>query len=550
MTQFARDRENVPVLVVGGSLVGLATSVFLASYGVEVLTVDRHPGTAIHPRAGHLHLRTLELMRSVGLEDSLQELSAAKYFPNGSINEVYSLAEGEIATYIPDLNGGVEEFSPSRRLFVAQDAIEPLLRSKAIEYGADLVYGSEVVIEGRDDSGVLAVIRELATDKERRVRAQYVVGADGSRSTIRSSLGIEMVGHGELSRSATIYFRADFRHLLGDQQLGVVYVVNDDLRGFFRFEKSGLAGFLVVSSLGDPMVSGNLDTWEALTPERARELVVGALGDESIDVEIDEVALWLASACVTTGYGRERILLVGDAAHVVPPTGGFGGNTGIHDAHNLAWKLAMVVKGQAGGELLGTYEDERLPVGRFTIDQAYARFRHRITPEMIDRSVPDLVDDFTAEIGYCYSSAAVVADGHQSPDGAIGVHPRDAAGRPGSRAAHFWQDADVSSLDLFGQGFVVLAGKEGATWSDAAARVSRRTGIAITFHTANCSAEDFERLYGVGERGASLVRPDGFVCWRRVDGVADPDEALSSAIAGVLARSVEDVAPRRTSATV
>lgn len=232
MTQFARDRENVPVLVVGGSLVGLATSVFLASYGVEVLTVDRHPGTAIHPRAGHLHLRTLELMRSVGLEDSLQELSAAKYFPNGSINEVYSLAEGEIATYIPDLNGGVEEFSPSRRLFVAQDAIEPLLRSKAIEYGADLVYGSEVVIEGRDDSGVLAVIRELATDKERRVRAQYVVGADGSRSTIRSSLGIEMVGHGELSRSATIYFRADFRHLLGDQQLGVVYVVNDDLRGF------------------------------------------------------------------------------------------------------------------------------------------------------------------------------------------------------------------------------------------------------------------------------------------------------------------------------
>lgn len=550
MAQFIRDRDDVPVLVVGGSLVGLTTSVFLAKYGVEVLTVERHPGTAIHPRAGHLHLRTLELMRSVGLEDPLQKLSADKYFPNGSINEVHSLAEGEVATYIPDLNGGVEEFSPSRRLFVAQDAIEPQLRAKALEYGAELVYGSEVVIEGHDDSGVLAVIRNLSTKDERRVRAQYVVAADGNRSTIRSSLGINMVGHGDLSRSATIYFRADFRHLLGDQQLGVVYVVNEDLRGFFRFEKSGLSGFLVVNSLGDPMVPGNLDTWEALTPERARELVVSALGDETIDVEVDEVALWLATASVATGYGRERILLVGDAAHVVPPTGGFGGNTGIHDAHNLAWKLAMVVKGQAGSDLLGTYEDERLPVGKFTIDQAYARFRHRITPEMLDESVPGLVDDFTAEIGYCYSSDAVIPDGHKSRDGAIVVHPRDAAGRPGSRAAHFWQNPDESILDLFGHGFVVLAGSEGKAWCAAAERISRETGISIDSHTVNCSTDDFERLYGVGVRGASLVRPDGFVCWRSVEDVADPDRALSNAIASVLARSVEDLSSERASATV
>lgn len=545
MTQLVGDREEVPVLIVGGSLVGLTTAVYLAQNGVKPLAVERHPGTAIHPRAGHLHLRTLELMRSVGLEDALMDLSAAKYFPNGCINEVRTLATGEIATYIPDLNGGVEEFSPSRRLFVAQDAIEPQLRSKALELGAELLYGSEVVIEGQDESGVFALIRDLETGSERHVRAQYVVAADGNRSPIRNGLGIEMEGYGDLSHSATIYFRADFRHLLGEQQLGVVYVTNDDLRGFFRFEKTGLSGFLVVNSLGDPLAPGGLDIWDSLTAERAHELVASALGDEQIDITVDDVSLWVATSNLASSYGSGRILLVGDAAHVVPPTGGFGGNTGIQDAHNLAWKLAMVVNGQAGDDLLATYEAERRPVGKFTIDQAYARFRHRTTPELLDETVPALVDEFSAEIGYRYYSDAVLTEEVDRNDRKLVAHPRQAGGAPGTRAAHFWQDQGISSLDLFGHGFTLLTGDGGSSWHSAAESVTASTGLVVSAHSAAISADELRGLYGLEPEGAALVRPDGFICWRSVGAQEAPESVLSDVLSRVLVRG--DLA--RTSGT-
>ena len=406
MTVGDEEIEEFPVLVIGGSLVGLTSAMFLARHGVDVLAVEQ-PRHSNLPSAGDLHLRTLELMRSVDLEGPLKELSAALYFPNGCVNEVRSLQSGEVATYIPNLNGGVEEFSPSRRLFVAQDAIEPLLRAKALEHGARLEYGSEVTIERTDASGVIASIRNLETGEVRRVRAQYVVAADGNRSPVRDMLGIGMVGHGELSKSATIYFSADFRHLLGDQELGVTYVVNDDLRGFFRFEKSGLSGFLVVNTLGDPRDPANLDTWPYLSHEHASELVTSALGDPSIEVTVDDVALWRATAIVASKYSDGRVFLAGDAAHVVPPNGGFGGNTGIQDAHNLAWKLALVVNGKAGPELLDSYDEERRRVGQFTIDQAYTRYRRRTTAELIGDDLPELVDDFSAELGYRHFASAI-----------------------------------------------------------------------------------------------------------------------------------------------
>lgn len=534
MTQI--DRDDVQVLVIGGSLVGLTTAMFLARQGVDVLAVERHPGTAIHPRAGHLHLRTLELMRSVDLEEPLRRLSAERYFPNGCVNEVRSLSGGEIATFIPDLNGGVDEFSPSRRLFVAQDAIEPLLRARALEYGATLLYGSEASIESSGDDGVVTVVRDLATGAERRIRARYVVAADGNRSPVRSSLGIDMVGWGELSRSATIYFSADFRHLLGDQELGVTYVTNDDLRGFFRFERSGRSGFLVVNTLGDPTAPANLDVWEGLTPERAEDLVRSALGDASIQITVDDIALWRASADVATGYGTDRVFLVGDAAHVVPPNGGFGGNTGIHDAHNLAWKLAMVVHGQAGAALLASYDAERRPIGRFTIDQAYTRFRRRVTPELIDDGLPALVDDFSAEIGYRNFSDAIDAESPTPAPAGLAVHPREAAGEPGTRAAHFWEDEGLSVLDLYGDGFVLLTGDDGTAWHEAAAELARQADIPLAAHTAALPAAELRRLYGITPSGASLIRPDGFVCWRSTERAADPGKALSTALGRVLAR--------------
>ena len=517
---YARERaygpvmqhEDVPVVVVGGSLVGLSAAVFLADQGVEPLVVERHDGTAIHPRAGHFHLRTLELLRSVGLEEAVRRLSAERFFPNGGINQVQTLAGGEVASYIAELNDGVEAVSPSRRLFVAQDALEPLLRERAEQLGARTSYATEATITQTDPEGVTLELRGRHDDTQRTVCAQWVVAADGWRSPIRRQLGIELNGFGHLSRSATIYFRADCAQLLEGGNQGVIYVANEQLRGFFRFERSGTSGFLAVNTLGDPRAPGALDVTAGLDATRATELVRAAIGVPDIAVEIDDVAPWEATAELADRYRSGRILLAGDAVHPLPPNGGYGGNTGVQDAHNLAWKLALVLRGAAGEDLLDTYESERRPVGQLTIEQAYTRYMRRVTPELAGDDLPDLVDDLRMEIGYLYGADERFCD------------PRTAAGRPGSRAPHVplrHDGADVSSLDLFGHGrFVLLAGRDGALWAAAGQEVAEGLDVPLTAHVLGPEADPsgrFPGAYGVPADGASLIRPDGFVAWRSSD---------------------------------
>ena len=193
--------EEIPVLIVGGSLVGLTTAMLLAHHGVASLSAERHAGTAIHPRAGHFQLRTLEILRQVGLEERVREKSLEMYSASGGINAVDSLAGREIATYVKELNEGVEGFSPSRRVFVNQDVLEPILRERALELGATLRNRVEVAELAQDGDGVSATLRDLDDGSERSVRARYVVAADGNRSPTRADLGIAMVGYGELSRS-------------------------------------------------------------------------------------------------------------------------------------------------------------------------------------------------------------------------------------------------------------------------------------------------------------------------------------------------------------
>lgn len=530
--------EEVPVLIIGGSLVGLTTAMFLGLNGVAATAVERHAGTAIHPRAGHLQLRTLEIMRSAGLEPELQRLSAEKYFPNGGINLMHTLAGGEVASFIPDLNQGVEEFSPSRRLFIAQDALEPLLRARAEELGAHLNYQSEVVDLREEDAGVLVVVRDLSTGRERTIRAQYVVAADGSRSPSRARLSVRTSGYGALSNSATIYFRADCRELLAGAELGVIYIDNEHLRGFFRFERSLTGGFLAVNTLGDPTVPGALDVTAGLTEAGAADLVRAAIGDPSVKVEIDDIAAWVAAADVADRFQVGRVLIAGDAAHVVPPNGGFGGNTGIQDAHNLAWKLAAVLRHGAGPGLLASYDAERRPVGRLTIEQAYSRYRHRVTPELMDDDVPALVDDFSMEIGYRYRSDAIVSENPESDvddSFAVADHPRDAGGAPGTRAPHVWIAPGVSTLDQFGTSFTLLHGRDGASWATAAASLAHELEIPLVVSPEPSDPDALANAFGMGLSGASLVRPDGFVAWRAGSRSDDPTTALREVLHQALA---------------
>jgi 2-polyprenyl-6-methoxyphenol hydroxylase-like FAD-dependent oxidoreductase len=536
--------DDVPVLIAGGSLVGLSTAVFLGLHGVRSLVVERHAGTAIHPRAAHFNQRTIELYRGAGLEPAIEEAAAAEFVQNGAIMAVETLAGKELEWYFRSVNEGFETLSPSRRLFITQRGLEPILRERAVSLGASLRYGAEVLAVEQDADGVTARVRG-AGGEERSVRARYAVAADGSRSPVRERLGIRLLGHPPFAHCLTIYFRADVRPLLRDRVLSVVYVFNDDVQGFFRFEFDGDAGFLAVNAARDESGERTSDVAADQSEARCVELVRKGLGVPDLPVEIENVQPWVASAEWAERFSEGCIFLAGDAAHAMPPTGGFGGNTGVHDAHNLAWKLAAVLGGAASPELLDTYDAERRPVSEFTAEQAYTRWVVRLAPELGKEGLVPFVPDAPIELGYRYRSSAVVGEGHD--DGSPCEDPHEPSGAPGTRVPHLPLERDggtVSTVDLAGPGFALLAGPRGERWRHAAEAAARRLGIGLAAHRVGPGGEladpasRFADALGTGEAGAALVRPDGFIAWRARAEADDPDGELTEALRAVLARPV------------
>src|SRR4051795_7994312 len=519
--------DEVPVLIVGGSLVGLTTAMLLGHHGVPSLSVERHAGTAIHPRAGHFQLRTMETMRMMGLEERVRGKSLETYSPTGGIIAVESLAGRELATYVKELNEGVEGFSPTVRVFINQDALEPIIRERALKLGATLRNRAEVVAIDQDDDGATVMVRDLDSGDESRVRARYVVAADGSRSPMRARLGIGMRGHPDLSRSITIYFRADCAELLRDRNQGVIYVHNPELRGFFRIDRSGGTGFLVINTVGDDVTQDSaVDVQSGLTKERVLQFLRTAIGTD-IPMELVDVANWRAEATCAERLREGRVFLAGDAAHVVPPNGGFGGNMGVQDALNLAWKLAAVIKGEAGPALLDSYEAQRLPLCELNVEQAYTRYATRVVPERGTDGVQPAVPDIELEIGLVMRSGVIMSE--QDDDGALHLAPADLDGRPGTRAPHVALADGRSTLDLFGSQFVVLrpAGDGVDDWAPPGA----------ASHVID--AEPFAESYGLSAGGATLVRPDGVIAWRSRGpaGRAEIESALATALARVPAQA-------------
>ena len=389
------------------------------------------------PRAAHFHLRTLELFRAAGIEEAVKEQSEKEFVPEGAIVAMDSLSGRKLADIIPSLNVGVDDaLTPCRRLFVSQPGLEPILRAKALTAGAVVLEGHEVVGAEQDDEGVTVTVRDVDSGAEQTRRGRYLVAADGAHSTVREALGIPFDGRGTFSNSITIYFTADLWPQLGGKPLGVIYINNPTFGGFFRLDKACQAGFLVVNTVGDPATNPDAANAAADTSEeRLIELVRIGAGVPDLPVRIDGVARWRASSDVARRYQDGRIFLAGDAAHVMPPNGGFGGNTGILDAYDLAWKLAFVVKGLADPRLLDTYEAERRPVGVLTVEQAYSRYVTRTAPYLGATDYQPIAADLEVELGCLYRSPAISAD---ADDGAVHADPRQTRARPGSRAPHLW----------------------------------------------------------------------------------------------------------------
>ncbi|WP_189156371.1 FAD-dependent oxidoreductase [Lentzea pudingi] len=487
------------VLVVGGGLAGTSAALFLAWRGVDVVLVEKHPGSSPHPRAVGFTARTGEMLRAVGLEAELPASRMAKGFGIRRVRVASLVGERfEETFWTPPSEVSATEYSPSTGVGVAQDRMEPLLRDKARELGADIRMSTRMLEFAQDDDGVTALVQGDGEPYE--IRADYLVAADGHRSPVREQLGITRSGRGYMHTSRSVLFRAPLEEYLKD--------------GIGQFIVDGV-GFL--TTYGDGRWVLMLDDREYTEPE-LREKIVQAIGRDDLEIEIITTGRWTISAAVADRFSQGRVFLAGDAAHTLPPSrGGFGANVGIEDAHNLAWKLAAVLGGESRPSLLDTYDAERRPVALLCHQQIFARNDgHNRDGELEDGP---LIDNNAMHYGVLYRSAAVLGAGQDLPPAQL---PEQWNGQPGTRAPHAWIEPGKSTLDLFQRGWVLVA--DHPQWEEATA------DLAVRYERV----EQLE-LFGLSAKGASLIRPDGYIAWRSADLPDDPRAALEAAFSSASA---------------
>jgi len=525
MTSSVQDAgATVPVLIIGGGLTGLSTALFLAWHGVKPLLVERHADLLIHPRARGFTQRTVELFRQVGLESAIH---AASFAGGDDFRWIAVRAETLAGEHEPadEAEEGEEMRTLSPALFapIDQDKLEVILRRKAEELGADIRFSTELISFAQDDTGIKAVMKDRRTGAEQTVRADYVVAADGWDSPIRQRLGIDLDGPGPFFQVVTALVDADLRPALHGRRVNISYL-QQPRPGTILMAHDEAGQHWVFGTGFSPQYGESLTDFPE---ERVIDMVREAAGLPGVSVSLRpqipgtdlKVLGFAIGAQVARQYRVGRTFLVGDAAHIVPPTGGLGANTGIQDAHNLAWKLTAVVKGEAGSALLDTYHDERRPVGLLTMEQALARWGSRVGEGVA--------------FGYRYQSAAVLG-APADPRPALPIN--ELTGQPGTRAPHIWltrHGQRLSTIDLFGRDYVLLTGPDGSAWVDAARSI---TGIGVEAYRIGDDGDvaDSEgrwaEAYGVTDGGAVLVRPDGFVAWRRADISDDPAREFSAAL--------------------
>lgn len=531
-----RASGEVPVVIVGGGPVGLSMSLLLARHGIRSLVVERRPSTGIHPRARIINVRTMEILRVWGLEASVRDAGRA-------------LAAARDVIWMTSLSGTVlrriqaggdptriRDHSPTAFCPCTQDALEPILLARALDSGMTTVqFGHELAAFTQDKSGVIATVVDRDKQEQRTVRARYLVAADGVTSSIRQALGLQMTGHGVFDHRVGIYFTADLGALVRNLSAWVYFIRETD-----SSPPSGVFGAInnadrwVFMARSEPQCGeSEADFNEA----RSIEIVRRAVGIPDLALAIRSVLPWTIGQEVAERFHVGRIFLAGDAAHVIPPTGGEGMNVGVHDAHNLAWKLAAVLSGWGGASLLDSYQDERLPTARFVGERA-----------LLNAANPGRPESFNNEgqaLGIAYQSAAVLPDGTSPPVVADPVADYIPTARPGHRAPHVWLERDgarLSTLDLFDTTFTLLAGTGGRRWCTAAEQVGHAIDAPLRAYTIGAGGDlgdpggTWAHVYGVDRDGAVLVRPDGYVAWRVQEGGENAPSMLGRALQSVLGR--------------
>jgi 2-polyprenyl-6-methoxyphenol hydroxylase-like FAD-dependent oxidoreductase len=513
--------ERVQVLVVGAGLGGLSASLFLAQAGVDVLAVERHAGTSVHSRAAGQNWRTMELFHWAGIDREV--LAASPRASQGlRITVATSLAGRVLHRLVQD--GSEFDVSATTTLPAAmagQDVVEPILLAHAEKAGARVEFRTELTDLVQDDDGVTATLRHRDSGAETLVRADYVVAADGGRSGIRQRLGIGTTGMDALSHCLGVVFDAD----LGDRvQAGV-----SDL--FYLQHADFTAG------LGSTDVPNRYvfapdyfpDRGERpadFTPDRLVAMIRAADLPE-LAPEIVWTGSWEVAARLADRFRAGRVFLIGDAAKVTPPTGGMGGNTAVGDAADIAWKLAAVLRGEAGSPLLDTYEAERRPIARMVIDTSLHNMKQRMHPDLDVSGLTKAEDQLAILLGFRYRSTAVLSEEPDDGERVEDVHAP--TGRPGFRAPGL-----ESTVDLLGHSWVLLCAGDGTRWQPAAADIAAELGVRLDCHVLD--GDVFASRYGLSAGGASLVRPDGIVAWRAPQPIDDPAGELWRVLTAVLSR--------------
>jgi putative polyketide hydroxylase len=542
-------QERVPVLIVGAGGAGLSLSLLLRQQGIASVLIERRADVSWHPRARNLNFRTLEVFRGLGLE--AQVIAAGSHVSRMFRKDtVASPKRAEFPAVDQALHfvDHPELLTPEPLIwYCPQSRLEPLLLAAARQRGGDVRYGTELVSFAQDEQGVTATIRDRTTGTSSVVRADYLAACDGAHSHIRDTLGVKAEGLGVLDEHYIFaYFRADWGELIRGYEADAILVDRPGIRGIFLITDADRGMFLIQDT---PSHGASAQDY---TAERCKELILNGIGKPGLAVEVVDIAHWQPAQLVAEHFQQGRVLLVGDAAHTMPPKLGLGVNTAIQSAQNLAWKLAAVLDGAASPRLLATYQTERQPVGRLASEQSLVGPAASVLNQGSDDHLLGTerrVSLFSLIAGYRYRSQAVLEEdaGPSSPmEIDLLDKPEELSGLPGTRVPHLWLQRHgqrISTLDLLDGRFVLLVGPAGTPWQEAAPGVAGSLEIDLVAYRLGADGDlldpedGWQTKMGMPAKGAVLVRPDGFVAWRTNTLPTGPARGLEQAISTVLCRS-------------
>lgn len=528
------------VLIAGGGPCGLMLANELGRRGIRTLLVDAKPGTAFNPQANATQARTMEHFRRLGFAHEVRALGLPPdhptdiaYFTRYAGRELARISlptAAEAVVKIKSMTGSWSAAELPHR--VSQKFVEQVLRRHAQKWADnDVRYGWTLERFGDEGSHVSATVRPTAGGEAEEVWAQYLVGADGARSMVRRQLGIEWGGVTGIQREFmggkmfAVYLRApQFPSILKHPKAWMYVAVNHQRRAFMA-SVDGVSEYAFHAAL-KPGEEAEADDWDEA---RARQVIAEAFG-ANIPVEILSQGTWLAGhALVAQSYGKGRVFIGGDAAHLFTPTGGLGYNTATEDAVNLGWKLAAVIKGQAPQALLASYEAERKPLAQRNTSYA----RHFADSVGLFAARPVLEEDSPqgeaeralasahlnnharlefnipgVTFGGRYDGSPIIAgDGTQAPPDEPNAYTHTAC--PGGRPPHLWLEDGRSLFDLFHSEWTLLVmGDDGP---DTAPFEAAAQELDTDLRVVRLPQPALRELY---EAPLALIRPDQIVAWR------------------------------------